>query len=168
MKNIYYTLAFLLLSISASAQLATISTYPSSLLKKNYKTFVIMDEQTGMTLSKTPVLYNSASPMPLNYFTNILPNGNRTFIIHSLETSSTAGAQDWVLEYNAEENEIFFARNKYIKTAASKHWTALVTGEKVVFKNQRTHSFLYIDENGKYTDVETLDQATQWKLIYAY
>lgn len=175
-KTIGIIIATLLLSIVGVAQMSSITTSTKNALQNKFKTFIILDEATGYVLAKTTTTYDAGKEMPLNYFTLVLPNGitkyipgnPRIFIIHSLQTSGSSGEQDWVLENNDEESDIFFARNKYIKTALSKHWMIMIDGERVVFKNMRANKFLSIDEDGKYFAVSNFAEATRWKLIHSF
>lgn len=165
-----------IVSLSTTAQMSSINTSQKDALLKDFKTFIILDESTGMVLAKNPENYNMDKPMPLNFFTMVLPEGvtkyipgnPRTFIIHSLQTSGSLGEQDWVLESNLEENSTFFARNKYINNKLSKQWMVLIDGQRVVFKNIRTNEFLSIDKNGNYHSVPNFAEATRWKLIHSF
>ncbi|NOR87116.1 MAG: hypothetical protein GQ527_05855 [Bacteroidales bacterium] len=175
-KTISIVIATILLSFVGIAQISSITTSVQSALQNKFKTFIILDEATGYVLAKTPTFFDAGKEMPLNYFTMVLPSGiskyipgnPRVFIIHSLQTSGSSGEQDWVLESNDEEKDIFFARNKYIKTALSKHWMIMIDGERVVFKNMRTNEFLSIDKDGKYFAVSSFAEAIRWKLIHSF
>jgi len=177
MKKIIFPLAVMLfLNMAALAQLSSINTTARSAIKGYFKTFVVLDENSGFVLAKTPITYQAGAKMPLCYFTTVLPNGAdsyvpgnpRVFIIHSTEVVSNSAQQDWVLENNTKENDIFFARNKYINNVLSKHWQIMVDGQMVVFKNIRTGEFLTIDNQGKYHATKNFSKATRWKLIYTF
>ena len=175
-KSFSIIIATLLFSIVSTAQMSSIITSSQSALQKKFKTFIILDETTGFVLAKTPTTFDAGKEMPLNYFTLVLPNGvtkyipgnPRSFIIHSIQTSGSSGEQDWVLESNDEEKDIFFARNKYIKTASSKHWMIQIDGERIVIINKRTNEFLSINTSGEYYPVSSFAEATRWKLIHSF
>lgn len=175
-RSINLIIILLIISLSSTAQLSSISTSGYGCINNEFKTFIILDETTGYVMAKTPIAYNTENEMPLNYFTLVLPSGvqryvpgnTRIFLIHNLVNSSSSGAQDWVLENNLEEDDVFYARNKYITNTFSKQWLIMVDGEKIVFKNIRTKTFLSIDENGNYFTSNNFANATRWKLIHSF
>ena len=175
-KILNLTLALCLISFAASAQMSSIQTSIKNAMQGKFKTFIIMDESTGLVLGQKPKAYDPGNEMPLSYFTlllpdeaiNYIPGTPRSFIIHSLETVSGIEGQDWVLENNSDEESVFFARSKYINNEFSKQWLIMVDGQKVVFKNVRNGDFLVVDGNGDYLAVKDFAEATRWKLIYTF
>jgi len=175
-QTIITIIAFCLINLNAIAQMSSIQTSTQNAIQGKFKTFIILDENTGFVLAKKPSQYQPDNKMPLSYFTVLLPDGvtgyvpgvPRSFIIHTLQTVTGLSEQDWVLENNLEEESVFFARSKYVNNKSSKQWLIKIDGEKIVFQNLRTNCFLFIDKNGKYYMVDNFINATRWKLIYTY
>lgn len=161
---------FCAFSLMASAQLSKVHTSKDDVLTKKYEEFVIVDEATNYVMAKSPVKYSAGNQMPSCYFTLDLPSGvtsltpgtPRWFVIHTLEVSD----EDWVLENNKAENDMFFGRGRFVVNAINKQWLIQVVNDKVVFKSRYNNKYLKIDENGDYKPVADMSQASKWKLYH--
>jgi hypothetical protein len=173
-KQFIILLSLALFSIPLFSQMSSVVTRPEDILKKKFKTFIILNEKTGFVMAKDPVKYEVGGEMPLCYFTidnptNIaFPGSSRFMVIHDLVAAQQGDAYDWVLENNPEEKDVFFSRTRFINIDTGKWWNVLVNDEEVIFQNMATGAFLTIDPSGDYKTVANRKEASLWKLIYIY
>lgn len=174
MKKIFLiALPILLMSALAAESLFSIVTKKEdAVMNHKYTRFVMVDDATGFALAKDPVLYDASGMMPQNYFTVDVPDltgaTERLFIVHNLTKSEGVDEYDWVLEDNADEKSIFYARSKFINLQASMQWRFIVRGERVLLRNLRTGNYLKVTQEGKFQGVTKELEASRIKLIHIF
>jgi hypothetical protein len=177
MKSSIKLIAFLFLILIGTpvfSQMSTVVTGKEDIIKNKHKTFIILNEKTGLVMAKTPVKYDAGAEMPLCYFTidnpaNIVfPGSSRHMVIHDLGASQVGDSYDWVLEVNPDEKDVFFSRSKFITMDNGKWWNVLVNDDRIILQNLATDTYLVIDESGDYSTVPNRKEASLWKLIYVY
>lgn len=173
-KKLITLILLVFLAIPVFSQMSFITTGTSDILQKKYKTFIILNEKTGLVMAKTPVKYDVSAEMPLCYFTInnptnlVFPGTSRYMVIHDLGASQEGDAYDWELENNPDEKDVFFARSRFITLDSGKWWNVLVNDDEVILQNMATGAFLLIDQAGDYSTVDNRKEASLWKLIYVY
>lgn len=165
---------FITLSLFASsfAQLSTIHTSQQDLVSKNYKKFILVNENTGYAFGKQPVKFVPGGEMPECYFSVDLPaNASsvakgipRDLVIHTTEVPS----EDWVLENNRSEGDIFFGRERFVVNAIDKKWKVQVIDDVVIFQSKYDDNYLTIDQEGDLKRTSSMSDAARWKLYYVY
>ncbi|MBI9035256.1 MAG: hypothetical protein JEZ03_12365 [Bacteroidales bacterium] len=168
-------IALLTTTAQVFSQMSTILTSKPDQISNKHKTFILLNEETGYVMAQKPEKYQVGEAMPLCYFStegsinDYLSNGGqRQIIIHDLTASSTGDKYDWILQYDSEENDIFFSRSNYIMNSITSKWNVLVEGESVFFQNIQSKAFMAINNEGDYYPATSRQQASLWKLIYVY
>ncbi|MBN2746717.1 MAG: hypothetical protein JXR34_08315 [Bacteroidales bacterium] len=166
-------IALILMSaVSADSLFSIVTKKEDALVNKKYTQFIVVDDATGLCLAKTPVKYDPAKEMPVNYFTVDLPEGvvnaERLFVIHNLITENNPDNYDWVIEDNADEKKVFFSRSNFIVNKLSMQWRLIVRGERVLIKNVRTGNYLKINPDGSLHSTTSESEAGKWKLIHVF
>ncbi len=172
-KIIIYVLPLIFVSaITIESLFSIVTKKEDAVLNKNIQRFIMVDEATGLALAKEPLKYDPAKEMPINYFTVDIPDptgsSERNFTIHNMTKTEGPDEYDWVLEDNADEKTIFFARSKFISIANSMHWRFIIRGERVLLRNVRTGNLLKINADGKFSSAKTEAEASKIKLIHVY
>lgn len=164
MKKLLLLVLFaLMLSLGAYSQMRNISSDVINPLDKKIKAFMAVDTEFGLVLGRQPVQLSADGSGPQLYFVQDMLNLNqRVMTIYSLET---AADYEWILEDNAAENDMFFARSRFVSDKNRTKWKLLVDGSTVIFQNATTNAFLSIAEDGDIFPVNERSNASRWKLI---
>jgi len=156
-------LSITLFSLGAFSQMRNISSDVINPLDKKIKAFMAVDTEFGLVLGRKPIPLSADGSGPQLYFVQDMLNLNqRLMTIYSLET---AGDYEWILEDNAAENDMFFARSRFVSDKNRTKWKLLVDGSTVIFQNATTNAFLSIAEDGDIFPVNERSNASRWKLI---
>ena len=159
---------FMAFATADEGMFSVITASEDNMVNKKFKKIILLDESTGLTLNRKPLVYNETECLSICYFTShdlsILNNSTRAIAIHVLPEDSSDD-YDWVLEHNLEEKSIYFGRSNFIGNKDSMHWTFVIRNDKVLLKNYRSGLFVKLNNNGVFTAVETEKEATNWKLI---
>jgi len=155
---------FLLISLTASAQMRNISSDVLNPLDKKIKPFMAIDSHFGFVLGREVVPLGDGDKHPMIYFVqDKLSLTTRLMDIYSFEQESD---YEWLLEHNAQENDMFFARSRFVVDNARTKWIVMVDGVYVVFQNAATKTFVAVNEKGDIIPVETYQDASRWKLVH--
>jgi hypothetical protein len=156
----------LISAISLDTLFSIVTPKQDALLSQNLVKFIIVDDATGMALGKKSIKYDAGKVMPINYFTNDAPAGERVFVIHN-KVAGSGEEYDWVLEDNATENAIIFSRRKFVAQKIATHWKFVIRGNRILMKNIRTGNYLKINSEGQFSQVGVAS-ASHWKFIHAF
>ncbi|MBZ0243241.1 MAG: hypothetical protein K8F24_08520 [Bacteroidales bacterium] len=164
MKKIFLLLLPLLLFGSAAySQMRNISSEVINPLDKKIKAFMVLDTEFGFVLGRQPVPVGTDGSGPQLYFVqDKLSLNQRLMSVYSFEPG---GDYEWLLEDNAAENDLFFARSRFVTDKNRTKWKILVEGSTVIFQNAASNAFLAIAEDGDIFPVEDRAEASRWKLI---
>jgi len=179
MKRIILLLTLTLASLCSQAQLASVVTDKANEAMEKYIPFVIVDTKTQMVLAKEPVKYNPEMEMPTCYFSTVLPSetgitstGDRRLL--AINALPVVDGQRWVINQNRSTGETIFSRRKFLGEHRAQYlWVPIVRGDYVYFLslegslNINWGGFLCINEDGSFRSVKTIEEASEWKIIYA-
>ncbi|MCK9452176.1 MAG: hypothetical protein M0Q90_10835 [Bacteroidales bacterium] len=162
-KTFLFFLPLLFLGLGAYSQMRNISSEVINPLDKKIKPFMAIDTEFGLVLGRQPIQLSADGNGPQLYFVqDKLSLNTRLMAIYSFETEDE---YEWMLEDNAGENDMFFARERFVTDKSRVKWKILVDGSTVIFQNAATNAFLAIAEEGDIYPVEDKDKAARWKLI---
>lgn len=172
LRLISFLLITFIVCVSSQAQLSTIHTSERDILSKDYTKFILVNEATGYALGKEPVKFVPGGDMPEIYFTVDLPanaaslatGAPRDLVIHSTEVPS----EDWVLENNRNQGDIFFGRGRFVVNSIDKQWKVQVMDDVVIFQSKYDNNYLEIDQQGDLKRTSSMPEAARWKLYYVY
>ncbi len=172
LRTVIIFLLSLFMSVSVFAQLSSVHTSAKDIMSKNYQKFILVNESTGYALGKEPVKFIPGGEMPECYFsvdlpanvTSVAAGTPRSLVIHTTEVPS----EDWVLENNRNEGDIFFGRGRFVVNPVDKQWKVQVIDDVVIFVSKYDNSFLAIDGQGDLKRTSSMPEAARWKLYYVY
>ncbi|MFA9388815.1 MAG: hypothetical protein ACERKD_03360 [Prolixibacteraceae bacterium] len=165
-RSFFLVLLVCLYASYTNAQVRSVTTNPTELAQKKFKMFVAIDQKTGYTLGHPCVKYNEEENMPVIFFTqDISTNLIRLFVINGIQDSNTPDDFDWVLNYNSDEKDMFFARSRFILHAPLKQWNVLPDGKNVIIQNILSGKYLTVDQQGDLAPADEMVKASRWKLI---
>lgn len=164
MKKIFLLLLPLLfLGFGAYSQMRNISSEVINPLDKKITPFMAVDTEFGLVLGRQPEALSTDGNGPQIYFVQDMLSLNvRLMTVYSFEPESE---YEWILEDNAAENDLFFARSRFVSDRSRAKWKMLVDGGTVIFQNAATNAFLAIAEDGDVFPVNQRSKASRWKLI---
>jgi len=157
-------MVFLLISLTAGAQMRNISSEVLNPMDKKIKPFMAIDSHFGFVLGREVVPLGDGADHPMIYFVqDKLSLTNRIMNIYSFEPESE---YEWLLEDNAQEKDVFFARSRFVVDNARTKWMVMVDGSHVVFQNAATKTFIAVNEEGDIVPVKNFQDASRWKLVH--
>ncbi|MDA3942651.1 MAG: hypothetical protein PF694_03805 [Bacteroidetes bacterium] len=157
-------MVFLLIGLTASAQIHNISSEVLNPLDKKIKPFMAIDSHFGFVLGREIVPLSDGANHPMIYFVqDKLSLTQRVMELYSYEPESD---YEWLLEDNAQENDVFFARSRFVVDNARTKWIVMVDGSHVVFQNAATKVYVAVNEEGDIVPVEHFQDASRWKLVH--
>lgn len=164
MKKIFLLLLPLLLfGLGAFSQMRNISSEVINPVDKKITAFMAIDTEFGLVLGRQPApLSADGSGSQLYFVQDKLSLSTRLMTVYSFEPESE---YEWLLEDNAAENDLFFARSRFVTDKNRTKWKILVEGSTIIFQNAATNAFLAIAEDGDIFPVEDRAEASRWKLI---
>jgi len=172
LRSIFILFITLSLCAASFAQLSNIHTSQKDLVAKKYTKFILVNENTGYALGKQPVKFTPGGEMPECYFSVDLPanaaslatGAPRDLVLHTTEVPS----EDWVLENNRNEGDIFFGRGRFVVNDIDKQWKVQVIDDVVIFQSKYDNNYLTIDQEGDLKRTSSMPEAARWKLYYVY
>lgn len=157
-------MVLLIISLAASAQLRNISSDVLNPLDKKIRPFMAIDSHYGFVLGRDVVALGDGEKHPMVYFVQDKLNMTKRLMdIYSFEPESD---YDWLLEDNAQENDVFFARSRFVVDKARTKWLLMVDGTYVVFQNAATKAYITVNKDGDIFLVENFQDASRWKLVH--
>ncbi len=122
-----------------------------------------IDSQFGFVLGRNVVSLEAENPAIIYFVQDRLSVSKRLMSIFSFEPDSD---YEWLLEYNAQENDMFFARSRFVVDLARTKWMVLIDGHLVVFQNDATKTYVAVNEKGDLVPVKNFNEASRWKLVH--
>ncbi len=90
-----------------------------------------VDTEFGLVLGRQPEALSTDGNGPQIYFVQDMLSLNvRLMTVYSFEPESE---YEWILEDNAAENDLFFARSRFVSDKSRAKWKMLVDGGTVIF-----------------------------------